>query len=72
MSNNYIDKCFACGYIYEQGFDKNKEWNVLKGDIPFLKIRNHNLRHNIKEVRLIACPKCGTLKIDNLEHLLDD
>ena len=57
-------KCI-CGYKYSRDYDKEP-----LGDTAFITIKGHftkegcdYYRHQI-EVDVIACPKCGTLKID--------
>jgi hypothetical protein len=55
-------KCYAC----RTDTDK-KEWNELKG--YFAVDRSDGYHQNVRDVDVLVCPRCGTLRID--EYWLD-
>jgi len=77
MSENFYQKCFSCGYEYEER--ENEEdytINIIKGSEKFYRLinqefnfitdyRQHYGQNDIIETKTIyACPECGLLKIE--------
>ena len=69
-------KCAACGYEYEQRYGggmNGTEEIVVKGDDKFVRIGGHFTRPEsshgycsaLQEVQLYACPKCGTVRMED-------
>lgn len=63
-----INTC-VCGYIHESGFGEDNQWSpYLQGDKEFLKLEGTYIvnddRYDETKVKLIACPKCFTVKVE--------
>ena len=64
-------KC-VCGYEHQQGLDDTGKWqDHLVGDKEFLKIYGSTFKISTghwgdydEEVKLYACPKCDTVKME--------
>ncbi len=68
-------KCQACGYEYEKDW-VNGNFTVTNGDDKFIGIslsndiqvkndtRENQYTYEYPTLKLYACPKCGTVKID--------
>lgn len=65
------ERTCVCGYVHETGFDEDgKDWNpFLRSDIEFHEIDGTFILNGrdweTTKVRLIVCPKCNTVKIEN-------
>ena len=67
-------KCI-CGYEHESGIDDEGEWqDNLIGDAEFIRIEGTIFRKYVtngtylglyEDVDLFACPKCGTVRMEN-------
>lgn len=64
-------KC-VCGYEHQEGLDDKGDWQSnLVGDSEFIKITGStfkvstgNLGDHHEDVRLYACPKCHTVRME--------
>jgi hypothetical protein len=64
-------KC-VCGYKHQEGLDDNGKWqDNLIGDIEFHRIHGSTFKISEghwgdydEEVKLYACPKCGTVRME--------
>lgn len=67
-------KC-VCGYEYEDKWNPaGRNYDILKGDEEFIRVegsftisRNdwcHDWCHRTVAVSLYACPKCGTIRME--------
>lgn len=65
-------KCGACNYLYEEEWNREDSEMVIKeGDDEFITIHgvflvdNSGWHKGKHEVYLFACPKCGTIRIED-------
>ena len=63
-------KCAACGYEYEyhwRDYDEHFDKVVDKGDVAFILVKGTFIAReefgSWEERGIVACPKCGTLKL---------
>lgn len=61
--NLEIYHCKACGYSHSRNYTTNM---IIQGDEEFFVLGNTIKKNNYydEEVRLYACPKCGTVFIE--------
>ena len=64
-----MTKC-VCGY--KKGFDLGNDAEYFCGDEEFIRLDVVVMRKDLESwanpvVKLIACPKCGTVKVEGIE-----
>jgi len=60
-------KCAACLYEYDFDYTVKDGFKILIGDEEFIHISGNFYKHEDfedKRIRLIACPKCKTIRIN--------
>jgi len=58
-----IKKC-VCGYSYNANWITDKKNEPFKRIVGSYFIKNPDYQDLVKEIKLLACPKCGTVHID--------
>lgn len=67
--NIYVKQCKACGYAYAGEFNKDGYYEAVIGDKDFIELglttkKSDGYFESVREERLYACPKCGTVHIE--------
>ena len=66
--NVYVEQCKACGYAYAEKYNDDGYYEAVIGDKEFIELglttkKSDDYHESVREERLYACPKCGTVHI---------
>ena len=67
--NIYVKQCKSCGYAYAEEYNDGGYYEAVVGDTEFIELglttrKGDDYFETVSEVRLYACPKCGTVHIE--------
>ncbi len=65
----YVKQCKACGYAYAEKYNNDGYYEAVIGDEQFIELglttkKGNDYFETVREERLYACPKCGTVHIE--------
>jgi hypothetical protein len=66
--NVYVKQCKSCGYAYAEEYSEDGHYEAVIGDKEFIELgfttrKGNDYFETVREERLYAWPKCGTVHI---------